>query len=60
LALLINAQHQRAVGWVQVWADNVAHLLLKLRIVGQFEALDSMGLHIMASPDTVPDCPGYP
>ena len=60
LALLIDAQHQRPVGWVQVEAYNVAHLFLKLRIVGQFEAFDTMGLHIMALPDAVNDCPGYP
>src|SRR6476620_7642928 len=60
LALLIDAQYQRPVGWVHVEAYNVAHLFLKLRIVGQFEALDTMGLHIMALPDAVNDCPGYP
>lgn len=44
LALLVHAQYQRAVRRIQVKADNVPHFCFKLRIIGQFEALDSVWL----------------
>ncbi|MCC6265736.1 MAG: hypothetical protein IT169_19360 [Bryobacterales bacterium] len=57
---MINAKNQRAVGWIQVEAYNVADLLLKLRLVEQFETLDRVRLRVVALPDSVPHRPGHP
>jgi len=38
LALLIDAQHQRMIGRIQVQTRDVAHLLEEGRVVGQLEA----------------------
>src|SRR3954453_17369665 len=39
--------------------DNVANLDFKLRIVGQFEALDAMWLHVVPLPDAMHDRSGH-
>ena len=44
LALLVHAQHQRSVGWVQVQPHDVAHLLDEERIGGELEGLGTMRL----------------
>lgn len=44
LGLLIDAEHHRLVGWVQVKANDVPHLFDKERIGGQLERLLSVRL----------------
>ncbi len=44
LALLIDAQNYRMLGWIQIEADNVGELLGKLRIGAHFESARQMGL----------------
>ena len=38
LALLIHAQHQRVIGWIQIQADDVGEFFHKLRVARQLEA----------------------
>jgi hypothetical protein len=45
LALLVDAQHQGVVGWIEIEPDDVAKLLDEEWIVGQLERLGAMGLH---------------
>ena len=46
LALLIDAKHDRMLGWIQVQADDVDQLLGKVRIVGELERLHAMRLEV--------------
>ncbi len=39
LALLIDAQHQRVIGWIQLQTGDIAHLLDEGWIVRQLEAV---------------------
>ena len=51
LALLVDAQHQRAVGWIEVKPDDIAHFLDEQRVFGKLEALDPMRLQRKGPPD---------
>src|SRR3954463_1311026 len=51
LALFIHAQYNCAVRRVQVQADNVPHLLHKLRVFGELEVLHAMRLQSESMPD---------
>ena len=53
LALLVDAEHQRAVRRVEIEADDVAHLVDELRVARQLEALDPVRLQAEGAPDTV-------
>ncbi len=45
LALLVDAQHQRIVRWIEIQPDYVPHLLHKERIGGEFERSRPMWLN---------------
>jgi len=45
LAFFIDTEHEGVIGWVQVQADNVAHLFDKERIGGQLKTTCPVGLH---------------
>ena len=51
LALLVDAEHQRAVGRRQVEPDDVAHLVDEQRIARQLERLRAMRLQPEGRPD---------
>ena len=51
LRLLIDAQHDRGLGRIQVQPDDVAHLVDELRIRGELERLDLMRLERERPPD---------
>ena len=53
LGLLIDAQHQRAFRRVEVEPDDVDHLLDQLRVVGELERADLVGLELVITPDPV-------
>ena len=53
LGLLIDAEHDRGLGRVQVQADHVVHLLDEQRVAGEFEAVD----HVRLGPEVLPDLP---
>src|SRR6266403_2668157 len=50
LALLIAAQHQGLIGWIQIQTDDVPEFDLELRISGEFESPAQMRLQIVISP----------
>jgi hypothetical protein len=60
LALLIHAQYQGTFGRIQIQANDVPDLFLKVRIAGQFELLHTMWLHVVTLPDSVNDASGDP
>jgi hypothetical protein len=51
LALLVDAQHEGAVGRRHVEPDDVAHLVHEQRIARQLEALDAVRLQAESLPD---------
>ena len=51
LALLIDPQHQRMLGRIQIQADDFFQLVGKLRIATYFESLDQMRLESVRAPD---------
>ena len=51
LTLLIDAQHDGAVGRVQIETDDVAHLLDKGRVARQLEGFAAMRLQTKSAPD---------
>ena len=51
LRLLIDAQHDRRLGRVQVEADDVTHLLDEERVGGELEVFELVGLEPEGSPD---------
>jgi len=53
LALLVDAQHHRVIGRVQVETDNVANLLNEEGVRGEFEMLLPMRLNPERLPDTL-------
>ncbi len=55
LALLIDAENQRFIGWIQVQADHVDEFLNELRIAADFERRQTMRLQTVALPDPAPD-----
>ena len=53
LGLLVHAQHQRALGRVEVEPDDVDDLLDQLRVRGELERADLVGLELVITPDPV-------
>src|SRR6476659_2252906 len=53
LALLIDADHQRLVGRIEIEPDDVAHLLDELWIGGELERLRTMRLQRERPPDAL-------
>jgi hypothetical protein len=51
LGLLIDAQHDRAVGWVRVEPDDVVDLGCQFRVGGELERLGAPGLDAVLAPD---------
>ena len=51
LAFLVDAQHQRTVGGIEVQADDIAHLLDKLGVSRQLEGFDAMRLEAERLPN---------
>jgi hypothetical protein len=51
LALLVQTDHDRMVGRIQIQADDVAHLLDKLRVGRELERVDAMRLQPEGLPD---------
>src|SRR5262245_63309887 len=47
LTLLIDAQHERLRGRIQIEADDVSQLAHEIRIPAELERLDAMGLQIV-------------
>lgn len=45
LALLVHAEDQRLVRWIEVQPNDIAHLLDEERIAGELEGLAAVGLH---------------
>ena len=60
LALLIDAEHHRVVGWVEVESDDIVDLLDEERIGGELEVLPAMRLDIERFPDAVNRGLGHP
>ena len=50
LGLLVDAQHDGLIRWVQVEADDVDQLLLEVRVVRELEGLDQMGFQAPSRP----------
>jgi hypothetical protein len=51
LGLLVDAEHDRALGWVQVEPDDVVDLGGQFRVGGELERLGSPGLHAILASD---------
>src|SRR6185436_13514673 len=51
LRFLVDAKHESTVWRVQIEADNIAHLLDELRVLGQFERLYAVRLKAKSSPN---------
>ena len=51
LGFLVDAQHQRTVGGMEVQADDIAHLLDKLGVSRQLEGFDAMRLEAERLPN---------
>ncbi len=51
LTLLIDAEHQCVLGWIEVETDDIFELSGELRIIADLEAFHSMWLQSMRSPD---------
>ena len=60
LALLVDAEHHRVVGWVEVESDDIVDLLDEERIGGELEVLLAMRLDIERFPDAVNRGPWTP
>ncbi len=46
LALLIHAEHQRLLRWIQIQADDVGQFLQKLGVARQLERFDPVRLEL--------------
>ena len=57
LAFLVDAQHQRPVRRIEIEADDIAHLLDKMRIGRQLEAARQVGLQAEGAPDAMNEVP---
>jgi hypothetical protein len=53
LALLIDAQHQRLVGRVEIEPDDVLNFFRELRIVRQLEGLGQVRFELVRGPDAL-------
>lgn len=51
LRLLVDAQHQRAIGWSEVEADDVAHLFDERGIRGELESVGLVRPQTEGAPD---------
>ncbi len=56
LALLVAAKHQRLVRRIEIEADHVPELGLEVRVAGQFESADQMGLDLIRRPNPLHAC----
>src|SRR3984893_2717861 len=52
LGLLVDAEHERGLGRIQIQTDDVAHLRDELGIVGELEVLRPVRLQTEGSPDS--------
>ena len=52
LALLVDAQDQGLVRWIEVEPDDIVELLDKVRVPADLEGPDEMGLEVVSLPDT--------
>ena len=57
LGFLVDAQHQRTVGGMEVQADDIAHLLDKLGVSRQLEGFDAMHLEAERLPKSARSSP---
>ena len=53
LALFVDAEHQRVIGWVHIEANHILQLLDKIGIVRQLERLEQMRLQAVGMPDAL-------
>src|SRR5271165_859083 len=53
LALLVETQHQRLLGWIQVQSDYVGQLLDEVLIAREFERLRPVWLQTVSIPDSL-------
>jgi len=53
LALLVDAEHQGAIGRVEIELDDVAHLLDEQRVGRELEGLDAVRLQPKGLPDAM-------
>jgi hypothetical protein len=53
LALFIDAEHQRAIRRIEIQADDVPYLILKLRIVRNLELLHPVRLDVVTLPNAL-------
>src|SRR5262249_3064225 len=53
LALLIHAQHQSFIGWIQVQSDNIPNLLAESWIFAELELLHTVRLQSVKLPDAI-------
>ena len=51
LRLLVDREHQRVVGLIQVEPDDIDDLLGELQVADNFEGLEPMRLGVGAAPD---------
>jgi hypothetical protein len=51
LAFLVDTQHDRGLGWVEVQTDDVDDLVHEQRVVGQFERAATVRFQVEAAPD---------
>src|SRR5260370_19106821 len=51
LALFVDAEHQRMLGWVHIEANHILKLLDKVSVVGQLEGFEQMRLQAVGMPD---------
>ena len=56
LRLLIAAQHQRLLRWVEIQADDVPELFLEMRIVRQLEGAGQMRFDVVGGPQPLNAC----
>jgi len=53
LALLVHAQDQSLIGWVQIQPDDVTYLLDEERVIGKVEVSGAVRLQAEGAPDPV-------
>jgi hypothetical protein len=54
LGLLVHAEHDCGLGWVEVEPDHVVELVDEKRVVGELEVINPVGLELELLPD-LPD-----
>ena len=53
LALFIAAEHGGPIRRIEIQAHHVPELLFKLKVLGELETMESMGLQLMGRPETL-------